>query len=345
MRQISKTKEVIKLRQDVIIEHLSQNSDIPSLTLAKILVNLHGDLFDTIECARSAIRYMRDAAGEGHTKNNKYKGQFKSPGALAPFAYPKESDQEIKFYQVPLGNTRLGVLSDIHVPKQCNQTLDMALNDFAAKNVNIIILNGDTLDLKEFAKFPYNPNSDSGIGHYFDSVEFFLENLRSAFPNALILFVEGNHDFWYTRWLWMHAKKISNDPYFTLEGRLNMVEYGIKFINQEYIIKMADYYINHGHMITKGGMLDTIAKRVVNKYSSNVIMGHYHYASSFTTYNIENNPVFTCHVTGCCSTTNPSYQPFGGKARKGYLTGEVINGKLEIENVWNDSGKKKLIII
>jgi len=329
----------------IICEYLELYPTIPSRTLARKLCEEYEMLFPNLENARRMVRSRRDATGRDKTEARQRVGKkiYPSPGNLTPFIYPEAELHELEPYQIPVGNTRIGIISDIHFPKQCNQTIDLALTDFAENNVDTIILNGDLMDNPTFSKFPTDPNYRGKIGSWFDKTEFFLESLRARFPNALILFVEGNHDAWYKKWLWMKAKNLAADPYYSLEERLHLMDYNIKFIPEIQLIRLADYFVFHGHQHAKGGQLDTVAKRMLAKLNSNCIIGHMHYASMFTGTNIMDEPYGTVHVLGAASTLKPSYMPFGGKSRKGYMNIKVVDRKCQIENVWNNNGKKVII--
>lgn len=328
----------------IVTEYLIKFPDAPSQTIAKAIHKEHPLLGNgVVDNIRGAIRTRRGSHGpQSRISKPKYK-KFPNPGgAYVPF--PEES-QEITLYKVPTGNTKLGYISDVHVPHQCNQTLDMAYNDWTKRGVDTIIINGDLLDNPTFGKHPFDPSWNSKTKEWMDRAEYFLENLRDNFPNALILFTEGNHDFWYKRHLWTQAKNLITDPYYSLEERLHLMDYKVKFIPQTELVHMADYFIFHGHMHIKGGQLDTAVKRLARLLNSNCMIGHIHYASSFTEYDILQRPAFTCHISGCASTVFPAYKPFGGKARKGYINSTVIDGKHQVENIWNDNGTRKIITI
>jgi len=338
-----RNKAIEEQYENLLNEQLELTPTLPSRSIARILCEKYPEYFYNIEQARGLVKSRRSANGNRHREARLRSGKKMHVQLLDN--YPEPELHELDPYQIPTGNTKCGLISDIHFPKQCNETIDMALNRFAKEGVDTIILNGDLLDNPTFGKFPVDPNYRSRVGHWFDQTEYFLESLREAFPNALILFAEGNHDAWYRRWLWNHAKNIAADGYYNLQERLHLIDYNIKFIPEIQLIRLADYFIFHGHQHAKGGALDTVAKRLVTKLNSNCIIGHMHYASSFSTTNIMGDNCATVHVLGAASTLKPSYMPFGGKSRKGYAYIEVINGVCQVHNIWNDGGKAKEIVI
>lgn len=338
-----KNKATEDLFEKLVTEQLELTPTLPNRTIARILLERHPEVFQHLEQVRGLVRSRRDAHSFSRSQSRLRAGKKVYTRIIEH--YPEPELHELEPFIIPTGNKKCGLISDLHFPKQCNETIDMGLNHFAKEGVDTIILNGDILDNPTFGKFPVDPNYRSKVGHWFDQTEYFLESLREAFPNALILFAEGNHDAWYRRWLWNHAKNIAADGYYNLQERLHLIEYNIKFIPEIQLIRLADYFIFHGHQHAKGGALDTVAKRLVTKLNSNCIIGHMHYASSFSTTNIMGDNCATVHVLGAASTLKPSYMPFGGKSRKGYAYIEVINGICQVHNIWNDGGKAKEIVI
>ena len=345
MKKIQPNKAELEYNEQILNDYLTRFHETPSLTIAKAIHKEYPSICNgSIENIRSAIRHRRNSNGEDN--RNALNPRFQR------FSNPKETivkfpdeNQDITIYKIPTGNTKLGYISDVHVPYHCRQTIDMAYNDWTKNGVDTIVINGDLLDNPTFGKHPFDPSWNSKTKEWMDQAEFFLEEMRDTFPNALILFTEGNHDFWYKRHLWNQARNLITDPYYSLEERLHLQDYNVRFCAQTELVQMADYFIFHGHMHIKGGQLDTAVKRLARLLNSNCMIGHIHYASSFTEYDILQRPAFTCHISGCASTVHPAYKPFGGKARKGYINSKVINGKHEVENIWNDNGSRKVITI
>ena len=334
----------------LVDEYIEKHQHTPSRTLARIIAdNMAEDAsLELIDNIRSAIRYRRIAKGQELAEKRIRSGKqvFINPANIEEFTILDEPDgHELQQYDIPAGHNRLGWLSDIHIPKHDNAVIDTALNDFAVRGVNCIVLGGDVLDNPQFSKFAFRPSYTSRTGEWLDQAEHFIEQLRYTFPGALILFLEGNHDAWYRRYLWQQAKAFGNDPYYDLQSRLGLIEHNVKWIPETQLVRYGDYYLFHGHQHAKGGQLDTAAKRLLNRLKSNCIVGHMHYASMFQEIGMNDIPLATVHISGAASTKYPSYMPFGGKSRHGYINVDLVDGKCEVENVWLDRGKRKVVTV
>lgn len=343
MRKQSLNKAEREQREKLAIEYLEIWKHYPKRFIARKLSEDHPEIFKGIEDARSKIRVITLSSGERLAKLRINAGKKIINHNQELIDLPEPHLTELENYVIPKANNRIGIISDLHLPKHTKKHIDIALNDFKEKEVNCIIINGDLIDNPQFSKFSYDPRYSAKTEEWFNMAEYFLESLREKFPNALILFIEGNHDAWYKRYLWNKAKNIGGDSYYSLESRLHLAENNIIWIPEIQLVQLADYYVFHGHQHIKGGQLDTSAKRLLNKVKSNCIIGHLHYASMFQDVGFNDEPLATVHVSGALCTRKPSYMPFGGKARDGYITAEVINDKLKVENIWIKDGKKTII--
>lgn len=334
---------------DILLnKYLSNNPTTPSRTLARMIVDIENERGKnyTVDSIRSLIRYRRLAAGQDKREMRMRSGKvvFDNPTYRDDYTILDDPElSELPDYIIDQKYDRVGVMSDLHIPKHNNGIIDTAINDFVKRDCNCIILNGDVLDNPQFSKFAFKPSYTSRTGEWLDQAEYFLESLRMTFPDALILFIEGNHDAWYKRYLWNRAEKLAEDPHYSLESRLHLSDYNIKWIPELQLVKLADYYVYHGHMLAKGGQLDTAAKRLLNRVKTNSIIGHMHYASMHQDIGFNDTPVATVHISGSMSTKRPSYMAYGGKSRHGYINIDVVDGKCEVENVWLDRGKRKVI--
>lgn len=329
-------------------KYLSDHRTMPSRTLARLIVDIEAEKGNhyTVDALRSSIRKRRDALGDRFREQRIRNGHvvFENPTYRDEGTILDDPElSELPDYVIDPKFDRVGIMSDLHIPKHNNGIIDTAINDFVQSDCNCIILNGDVLDNPQFSKFAFKPSYTSRTGEWMDQAEFFLESLRMTFPGALILYIEGNHDAWYKRYLWNQAKAFGDDPHYSLESRLHLSDYDVKWIPETQLVKLADYHVYHGHQLAKGGQLDTAAKRLLNRVKSNSIIGHLHYASMHQDIGFNDEPVATVHISGATSTKKPVYMPFGGKSRHGYINVNVINGKCEVENVWIDRGKRRII--
>ena len=138
----------------------------------------------TVESARFILRSITGSAGDYHKKI--MKNQVKHEPQL-----PESKAKEREFYKVERKNILW--LSDIHIPNQNNKALELAVEYGKKQKVDCIILGGDVMDNTPFTAHDAPPPSPNDVREYFEMTQQFLEWLRSKFPKAHIIWIEGNH--------------------------------------------------------------------------------------------------------------------------------------------------------
>lgn len=290
--------------------------------LARIAIEKYPLIFDDVERTRAIIRYVTDSIGESNRKRNK---QFEE------YTLPESRAKERQFYRIERKNILW--LSDIHIPNQNNQAIELAVQYGVERNVDCIVLGGDIMDNTPFTSHDAPPPSPDDVRDFFDMTEQFLGWLRSKLPKAQIVWIEGNHDNWLMRWLMKKAPILFNDPYYHLPQRLNLKQYNIEFLEQHIILQMGKLYGSHGHTVVKGVFAPVNAARgVFVKTKSNYIIGHCHSSSAHSESNIKEDAI-GCWSVGCLCELSPSYDPHNTKHNLGFARIVVENnGDFTVEN-------------
>lgn len=311
----------------IVIDYLRRHPSLPSLTLAKMIARDLPAEF-TIETARSSIRYYRGISGDRKRAHEPAGGSLFSKNEqpnFNPWKLDSTSEDETP-YRVPDDCRSIGVLSDLHIPNHRMEPIKLAISNLQERNIDALIINGDVLDNTPFTRFDIKRPTADDVRDWFDLTESILEWIRDQFPKAKIIWTEGNHDYWYRRWMYSHAWQLGEDPYFTLQERLHLNEYGIEFISQNRFVMAGKLAIVHGHHLVKGIIAPVNAARgVYLRAKRSVMIGHVHVESSHTEMDLHGD-IVTCWSVGCLCTLTPDYQPMGGKACHGFAHIKIHDG-------------------
>lgn len=313
--------------------------DTPSLTLAKIIFDEYKFDFNNIDSVRTIVRYNRGQLGsynKSKLSTNKY---LKSTGHLAPYKIPNPESEDYLPLILEEKYNNIGVIGDFHFPNHRKKPIELAYSYFKEKKINTLILNGDLLDNTPFTNHDCTRPTADDVRRWFEQVESFLEYTRDYFPKAKIIWAEGNHDYWFKRWLHSHAWQLSKDPYFTLEERLHISEYNIEFLKQTRYIMAGGLAIVHGHHMVKGIIAPVNSARgVFNKAKASVLINHVHIESSHTETNLHGDMI-TCWSLGCMCTLTPDYMPMAGKACHGFAHVTTNKKLFHVDNFRIKNGK------
>jgi predicted phosphodiesterase len=298
-------------------EYVEKYIHLPSLTIARKLYDDNKLVYKDVEDCRNAIRRIRGALGDIHRN---YKSSDKSLYGTTPKpipSLPESSAVERKPLILPLANNNILVMSDFHIPYHTNEAIESAINYGLENKVNTLILNGDILDFYMLSRFEKDPRKRS-VKFEFDTCRQLLEYIRHKFPKADIFWTLGNHDMRYEKWLMLKAPEIFDDPYYSLEERLQLNDLRIKTVDNLTMIMAGKLYIAHGDK-WQNGLFSPVnpARGLYMKLKKSALMSHVHNTSQHTEKDVAGG-MTSCWSIGCMCELRPDYNPYCNKYNHGF---------------------------
>lgn len=327
-------------KRELAEEYIVKFSGLSHRQIAVRLSQDYPTLYKDIEQARTLVRRAAGKQGKYNRKHLKpeivEKGK-QNPDVLKRWGLIKSKVQKKETYKIPTEYNRILWISDIHFPNHDEEALSLALEYGLMHKANCIIIGGDLLDNTPFTRFRVPPDRKKAR-EYFDMTIDFLEALRDNFPEAHIIYMEGNHDRWYVDWLIDHCAVVFDDPYYQLEARLGLEKLNIKYLKENVMVKAGKLPMLHGHTIVKGVFAPVNAARgAYIRSKSNLLIGHTHQVSMHSEKDINGKATKTWS-TGCLCTLSPSYDPHNTKHSHGFAwittepNGDFIVNNFEILN-------------
>lgn len=294
-------------------------ADVPNLTLARVLHSRYPAMFKNPEDARTALRYIEGKVGVRNSKKvTESKHFMQNHRSRTPFAVPKPigTGADLSPYVLPSSFNDFILAGDFHVPNHRIPPIEAMLKYAKKHKIRQLFINGDLLDNTPFTRWQREPIKPSDVKKWFDKARDLLIEFKKHFD--VIYWLEGNHDYWYERYLISKAPELFGDNYYKLENRLGLAEIGVTYIPQKYLVKAGHLNITHGHLLLRGGGgYANTARMLYMKTKANTICSHVHVESSHTEPDL-NDKIVTTFSTGCMCTLRPEYQPYGGKACHGF---------------------------
>lgn len=328
-------------KRDLSREYRKQYPDMPTLKLARIMYKENNLLFNSIETARSSLRDIEGKTGAirrtNFIKNTDFYMTESRP--KNPYNLPDSHQEKREAFKLPKGCDNILLISDIHIPYHDIDAITLALEYGQKEKVNTIFINGDLIDNHQVSKFESNPKKRS-VKQEFDATKAFLVSLRSAFPEASIYWLKGNHCIRWEKFLLMKVREIWDDPYFTLEERLRLNEEKIIMIDDKTLVKAGKLSITHGHHVFKGVFSPVNpARGAFLRAKQSVIVGHLHRASYHPEVDLDGK-VIGCWSTGCLCELKPDYSPLVSNSQHGFAHILVEkNGDYTVKNYQIINGK------
>jgi len=309
-------------RSDLAKEYIKKFAGLSHNQIGLKLFTDFPHFFKSQQVAHSMVRYYCGTNGKYNRKSIKKENDMTAIGkqssdVLRKWGLQKSKAKERKVFQIPKDKNRVLWISDIHIPNHDELALSTALEFGLKEQANCIVIGGDLLDNAPFTRFRVPPKLRKARD-FFDQAVDFLSALRKNFPDALIIYMEGNHDRWYQDWLIDHCAVVFDDPYYQLEARLNLEALDIQFLTENVIVKAGKLPMLHGHTIVKGVFAPVNAARgAYIKSNHNLLIGHTHQVSVHSAKDLMGRPTKTWS-TGCLCTLNPDYDPHNIRHTHGF---------------------------
>jgi hypothetical protein len=158
---------------NIVKEYAEKYTNLPNMTLAKLIYSEHEGYFTSVERVRDLIRYHRGSVGD---KNRGQRGLAENKN---PWHKPPTSEErEFKPFKLDLGTNRILWLSDIHIPYHSTKALEIAIAEGIRRDCNVIALMGDIWDCLTISKFTVDPNAKT-LGYELQLVNHFLKTFLS----------------------------------------------------------------------------------------------------------------------------------------------------------------------
>jgi predicted phosphodiesterase len=317
-------------------EYCKEFPNTPDLTLAKKIFKENSKLFTNLERCRDIVRTIRGHHGNRLREETTDKTLFKPiTHNYNPFNIPESHAENWEPYII--SSSRTLIISDLHIPYHDINAITIALKFGQQKNVNCILIDGDLIDFHNQSRFEKDPRARH-TNEEFEATRQFLRELRKAFPNAKIIYKEGNHCERWEKWLYVKAPEIFGDPEFTLEGRLKLGELGIDIIKEKRPVKIGKLTVLHGHELQGSGGVNP-ARATFLKTIDNVLIGHVHRSSQHTEPTMGGDVIVTTSM-GCLCGMFPMFARVN-KWNQGfaYVELDIKTGEYRLENLKIINGK------
>lgn len=330
-------------KRAIIREWCEKYPDTPHGTLARMIYAKHSHIFSSQPGIISSIRRERGLVSPAD-KQYRMKGTSDYTGEASPvppaWRIPKSMADTHTEYVIH-GAQRVLRVSDIHFPFHDECALAATLDYAYQHDPTIILLAGDILDLPNLSTHP-NINPKDLLEQEFLMVAEFLEDLRTHFPKARIVWMEGNHEMRVKHYLMRKAPELFSLPNMDVPGLLCSYAGPQAMTNVEWVddcrVVRTGYLAHlHGHEFRGGGGVNP-ARWLFLRTGENAICGHFHRTSEHSEPSLGRKQR-GAWTTGCLCTETPDWMRHT-KWNQGFAWIDVeANGEFRVKNIRILNGK------
>jgi predicted phosphodiesterase len=290
---------------DVAREYLDKFPEIPTRSMAALLLKNEPAVFLNFESARACVRAARGVL----SKDRRCIHTHPNPGKVNPFddlPEPLSEKEPWDVYRLT-GQMRVGILSDIHLPYQDQDALKAALAHLKKWQPTHILLNGDTADCAAVSFWEKDPR-ERNLPLERERVIQFLTTLRRLFPEAVIIAKDGNHEERLDRFMRVKAPELLGLPQMEIDKLFNYDQFGVTRVKDNRPIMLGQHLnVIHGHEF-KFAISNPVnpARGFYLRAKTNVLAGHLHRTSHHPERDL-NGKVISAWSVGCLCTLRPQY--------------------------------------
>ena len=225
--------------------------------------------------------------------------------------------------------SKLGVISDLHIPYHDVPAIQAAVYHLKRENVDGVLINGDFMDFKSICHHKSGERvSSATLQEEINVGRKVIEQIRRFFPNIPVIFKEGNHEVWLTRYI-NERPQLATVEGVDIQSLLKLKDHDITFVNDWQKVVFGRLNIIHGHEVRVSGK--TPAKNLWDKCYDNVLCGHVHRQHEYSVKRIDGQ-IYGCWTTGCLADLYPYYAGAAPQAEHGCAIveqGDIFKVKLQ----------------
>lgn len=230
------------------------------------------------------------------------------------------------------------LIGDTHFPCHDVPTIRVAFKTAQKHKVNGILFNGDILDchqISRFCKDPLKPRLQLEI----EMAKQFFDWSREKFPNADMIFKEGNHEERFQHYIMDKAEALFGIEEFQLPHILGLAQRGIERVYDKRVIRLGKLNVLHGHEFPRAiSSPVNPARGLFLRSHKSSICHHFHQASEHSENDVVSVPI-SCWSVGCACDLHPQYMPLN-KWGHGFAIVEVLsNNRFVVHNYRSFFGK------
>ena len=270
---------------------------------------------------RAVVKYLLMTSGKSPKAD--------IPNPVDVIDIPKPIDTNAREPYRIEGYRRIGIVCDIHIPYHDYTALKTALRYLYEYEIDTLILNGDVVDFMSVSFWERKPERRN-LQAERDLVLKALDRLRKIFPDAEIIYKEGNHEERLERYLMRKAPELYGLEELRVENFLRLDEFGITYVGEKKRIEAGELDIIHGHEYRSFASVN-IAISFLRKSFRNILLGHFHRKQEDTKKTVRDE-LSGAWVVGALCDLKPDYSP-NNEWTHGFAFVELFeNGHFRVRN-------------
>lgn len=225
---------------------------------------------------------------------------------------PKQPKKQFEVKMPKRAHRNIIILNDIHFPYHDEDILESVMHYIYDSQVDMVILNGDTLDCEALSTF--QDSDRASFSEELDLARSFIKQLtkiaRHNNSDCEFVWIDGNHEARLEKYLIRQAPEllglsVEGNKVLSIRNLMGLDELGWQYLSySEFLALPGDLYIQHGHKVSKHS--SSSVGNSMRDQGGSVIIGHVHRLGAF--YVTNRLGTFRGFENGCLCR-QPKYLP------------------------------------
>lgn len=199
------------------------------------------------------------------------------------------------------------IINDVHLPYHDKQVLLLVLKFIYKIQPTRLFINGDFLDCYEISRFDKEPFGHYSLRQELKLATAYLDQINTKLPKTNKIFIYGNHEYRFQRFMIKNAQQLMGLPGSTLKDQLQLKKMNYNVIDsglcESYYDTKRGLLIGHFNKASIHSAYT--AKALVEKYGQSIIQGHCHRTGIY--YKTIHDKTLVGIENGCLCDLNPDY--------------------------------------
>lgn len=191
------------------------------------------------------------------------------------------------------------VLSDIQIPFQDHQSLELVMKFIHDLKPYGVVLNGDIVDNYAISSFDQDPWTQATVEREIHEAGVLMKRLAKY--TTIRHWIGGNHEDRWRRQIWKHPKL--RGMFASFPHSFALGSYGFTWHPYGGAVRLGKLYITHGSRVSKHSAMS--AKAHFDKYGCSVMVGHSHRLGIY--YHRNMGGTYAAYENGCLCSLSPEY--------------------------------------
>lgn len=222
--------------------------------------------------------------------------------------------------------SKFAIISDVQIPFQDKEVLDLACRFINDIKPDGIIMNGDIVDMHSLSSFDKNPLDAPRLEQEIKEAGELMARFKRI-PKKI--WIGGNHEHRLEKYIWKKAPEFAGLDSLGFPVLFKLKDFGFEWLPYGKWIELGKLVVTHGNLVSRHSA--QTARNHMEKYGTSILVGHVHRLGAF--YKRDMRGEHVAFENGCLCRLDPEYDQFPNWIHGLSIVHTFPNGLFNVQQV------------